>query len=136
MTGNGHENLAPLGSIEVLDAETIARLRALAADVAEANESVLQDLFQTFRQDADERMATLRQANARGELQNVSATLHSLKGASVTIGVVRLAAMCRNLEAELRQSGTSLSKEMLDNLDTCIHDSVIALQTAFGTHAD
>lgn len=123
-------------TLDLLEPETIARLHALAADVAETDENVLRELFQTFRRDALERMETLRRANGEGELRNVSATLHSLKGACVTIGMARLATLCRNLETQLQQTGMCFTEKTLDNLNTCVNESVSALENAFAVETD
>lgn len=137
MPGDTNNKEKPNGStIALLDAEAVARLRSLAADVAEQDESVLLELFETFRNDAFARMEKLREANRKGILREVSATLHSLKGASVTIGVAHLALLCRKLETTLSETQAPISEAALQEFESCCDESLKALQDAFFRDTD
>lgn len=137
MRGKNNDNPDPnQATISLLDAETVARLRSLAADVAEHDESVLLELFETFRKDAFARMEKMRAANQNGNLQEVSATLHSLKGASVTIGVAQLASLCRKLETTLAETQAPLPEAALQEFEACRDESLQALQDAFFRDTD
>lgn len=114
-----------------IDPETVARLRALAGDAAEQDEGILMELFESFRNDAFARLKKLQDANQIEHLQEVSATLHSLKGASLTIGVSQLAELCRKLEAAIATSNSRLSEKNLEEFESCIHASLQALHSAF-----
>lgn len=115
----------------LLDTETVARLRSLAADVAEQDEGVLSELFETFQKDAIARLERLRHANEKDLLREVAATLHSLKGASVTIGVAHLAELCGRFETDLDSTNAALPEAALHELESCRDESLAALRDAF-----
>lgn len=94
-------NLIPEESA-VVDEAALARLTALAAEVAEAGEDLVGELFRTFTVDARTRIAALRVALAQDAFTEAADAVHALKGASSTLGALRLAALCAALERSLR----------------------------------
>ncbi len=58
-------------------------------------------LIDQFTDEATSQMAALREARRRGDAAAFKATLHSLKGSSLTMGARRLAGLCAGLEQQL-----------------------------------
>lgn len=61
------------------------------------------NLINTYVQDSAARFDELRQAFVAGEVDKVRNSVHSLKGASANLGLVRLAELCRQVEEAARE---------------------------------
>ena len=81
----------------VLDEATVDELRALFAG------SDVTVLVQLFLDHADERLAQIRSTHASGDVDGFRQACHTVKGSSATLGALRLAAVCSDLEAEARE---------------------------------
>lgn len=92
----------------VVDEAALARLRALAQDVAEAEEDVVSELLRTFQSDAEVRIRSFAAALTGADGEGAADAVHALKGASATIGARRLSALCAALERWARR-GDDLS---------------------------
>ena len=84
--------------LTILDPELTANLEDLRN---EAGEEFVADLVTGFLERTRERMSALPQALAGGDLASVAAMAHDLKGSSAMLGAGKLAAACRDLEANL-----------------------------------
>ncbi|HKI31570.1 MAG TPA: PAS domain S-box protein [Gemmataceae bacterium] len=78
-----------------VDPATVARLRELATSVGP---SFIGELLATFRQDYVSNVAAMRQAAGADDLTAVRRAAHALKGASASMGALRLRQLCCDLE--------------------------------------
>ena len=60
------------------------------------------DIVDTYLQDAPEQLSGLRTALAAGDLETLGRHAHTLKGNSLSVGATALAAMARDLEERAR----------------------------------
>jgi two-component system, sensor histidine kinase and response regulator len=85
----------PLGP--VLDPEVVGRLESLGKS---AGEDLMGQLAVLFLADADERVATLRQALAGHDAAALARSGHTLGGASANLGATGLARLCGTLATD------------------------------------
>lgn len=71
-------------------------------DVAGGDLDFVDDLAQTYLEDAPLRLAALDDAAAAGDPAGLVAPAHTLKSSSASMGAVRLADLARELEAAAR----------------------------------
>lgn len=62
-------------------------------------------LIDQFLAEAGERVRTLQEAAGRADAHALNAVAHSLKGSSMIMGAVRLAALCAQVEAQVAAAG-------------------------------
>ena len=79
----------------VLDAALAANLRSLEE---EGGREFIVDLVETFLRSSKERIEALRDALAADDPEALGAAAHSLKGSAATLGAMRLARLCREIE--------------------------------------
>lgn len=116
------------GDLPVVDDDTIARLRALMADVSEGDEDLGRDLLETFRADVKRRLATYDTCLARGERADAIEAAHALKGASATVGAPRVSRLCALVEQALR-NGADMEGAR-ERIEREAEDAVRALERA------
>jgi HPt (histidine-containing phosphotransfer) domain-containing protein len=80
----------------VLDLDTIGRWQKLAA---QANPTLLVEIFSSFLEETPPQMERLRQACATGQREPLRREAHALRGASLNLGASAMAGVCRDLEA-------------------------------------
>lgn len=90
------------GELPVVDTGVVERLRTLMADVSEDGEDLASDLVDTFRTDVVQRLDTFDACLARGERDDAIEAAHALKGASATVGALRVSRLCALVEQALR----------------------------------
>jgi HPt (histidine-containing phosphotransfer) domain-containing protein len=78
-------------SVEIFD-------YAKALDLTEGDEDLLRDLIMLFKQESTELMEHLESAVASGDCDSIRKAAHRLKGASASVGGVKIAAAARMLE--------------------------------------
>jgi signal transduction histidine kinase/CheY-like chemotaxis protein len=79
-----------------LDPAPLEQLRRLEASTGR---SILREVVDTFLAETPQRLAKLREALSDGDGEALALFAHSLKGSSGQLGAVRLASLCRELEA-------------------------------------
>jgi signal transduction histidine kinase/CheY-like chemotaxis protein len=79
-----------------LDPAPLEQLRRLEASTGR---SILREVVDTFLAETPQRLAKLREALSGGDGEALALFAHSLKGSSGQLGAVRLASLCRELEA-------------------------------------
>ncbi len=94
---------------EHLDPEVIASLVDLGG---EDEPDLIVELIDLFFEDADVRILDLENAVKAHDWDQVVRVAHTLKGASGTIGALRLSEACKAVEMEARDGG--LTSESLD----------------------
>ena len=88
------------GDVLHLNVDDLVRYSGLAV---ESHPSLLAEILSIFLETTPKTMARLHEAMAKGDLNAVSRTMHSLKGTVGTFGAAKLAALCKHLNEELRQ---------------------------------
>jgi CheY-like chemotaxis protein/HPt (histidine-containing phosphotransfer) domain-containing protein len=97
-----------------LDAETVARLRELAAAT---DASLLTQIFESFLGDGENRIQQLRGALEKGDTEILRKTAHALKGASGNIGALRVAEISQQLQALGEAGSLEGAGELVDQLE-------------------
>jgi HPt (histidine-containing phosphotransfer) domain-containing protein len=121
----------------VIDQNIVQRLVALAERVGPAAEEIKINLLRTFESDAAFRLQCLAEA-LNGEALNEEATqraidaLHTLKGASSTLGVRRVADLCHRLEQQVKAGQHHQVRLSLGPLRAALEEGLGALTLAFG----
>jgi histidine phosphotransfer protein HptB len=69
-----------------------------ALDLTEGDEDLLRELIGLFKEESTELMGQLESAVASGDCDSVRKAAHRLKGASASVGGVKIAATARMLE--------------------------------------
>lgn len=92
--------MAPLPrSGELLDLDVI---RDLADVTADSGPGFLRDVLERFAADALDCLERMRAHVLRGDTASLAREAHRLKGSSGTVGAIRLAAECRDIERTAR----------------------------------
>jgi HPt (histidine-containing phosphotransfer) domain-containing protein len=81
-----------------LDPEAMTRLLEITGD----DQAFVDELVDTFLEDATTQLEALRAAGASGDVASVVRPAHSLKSNSVNVGATVLAELSRALEADAR----------------------------------
>jgi CheY-like chemotaxis protein/HPt (histidine-containing phosphotransfer) domain-containing protein len=79
-------------------------LGALASRLGERGPALLANLLSTWQDESTRRLAELRAAVEAGDAGAVGRAAHAVKGGSASMGAVRLAAVCAEVEAHVRDS--------------------------------
>ena len=95
---------------ETVDYAVLEGLRDLGG------EEMLRELVEMFLDEGQSRLATLRKALEEGDAQSVERVAHTLKGNSVNMGAVRMAALCAELEDVGASGDLSRGPELLERL--------------------
>ncbi len=67
-------------------------------------QTAVKELIELFLEDVPSQLKTLREAEGRDDAKGVERAAHTLKGSCANLGVVRMAAICAELE-EIGRSG-------------------------------
>jgi CheY-like chemotaxis protein/HPt (histidine-containing phosphotransfer) domain-containing protein len=90
----------------------------LLDEVREAASSDFTRLIDQFIHDAGARVATLKDAAARGDAQALNATAHNLKGSSMIMGAAKLAVLCARVEDQVTMSpGSVVTAALMTEID-------------------
>jgi HPt (histidine-containing phosphotransfer) domain-containing protein len=82
----------------VLDPDAMDRL----LEITGGDPGFVDELVDTYLEDAETQLASLRQAALDGNTASIERPAHSLKSSSATVGAMALAELCRSLEADAR----------------------------------
>jgi HPt (histidine-containing phosphotransfer) domain-containing protein len=99
---------------DILDPERLASLREFQE---EGEPDIVIELIEMFLDDLPESLAKLRAAVASGEAKAIERAAHSLKGSGANLGVVRIAAICAEMEAKARSGSPEEAGSMLSQLE-------------------
>jgi HPt (histidine-containing phosphotransfer) domain-containing protein len=95
-----------------IDAQVIENLRALD----DGGDEFLLEVLSVFRAESPLRLAAIRRAAAGSASRELVGVAHALKGSARTLGLVRLAEVCQEIES-LGKSGDCPSEEVLRRLE-------------------
>ena len=74
-------------------------------------------LIDQFLAEASERVRTLQDAASRADAHALNAVAHSLKGSSMIMGAVRLAALCAQVEQQVAAAGGAVTPALMVDID-------------------
>jgi HPt (histidine-containing phosphotransfer) domain-containing protein len=87
-----------LDGVPILDLAVIDELRAATGD----DDEFLADLIATYVGEGTEHLAAMSAAVAAGDSAELVRPAHTLKSSSASVGAMRLAELCRGIEASAR----------------------------------
>jgi signal transduction histidine kinase/CheY-like chemotaxis protein len=83
----------------------------------EGEPDILAELIGLFIADAPNQLKTLKEAAERGDASFIERTAHTLKGSCGSLGAVRMAAICAELEVIGRSGDLSLAPTLISQLE-------------------
>jgi len=92
---NGMDHSEP-----ILDLEVVAELRASTGD----DDEFLRDLVATYVDEVTSHLDAMASAIDAGDPEAIVRPSHTLKSSSASVGALRLAAICRGIEAAGREA--------------------------------
>jgi HPt (histidine-containing phosphotransfer) domain-containing protein len=102
------------GGPELLDAQALARLRALDPG---GKAGLLKRVLSTYTQTLDRMLAQLRTARSTGDLPSLRHVAHALKSSSASVGALALSSQCADVESRVRDGRIDGLDADLDALD-------------------
>ena len=111
-----------------------AALRYLL-EITGGDEAFLDELIETFIQDADNQLRSLGEAVAAGSVEGLVRPAHSLKSNAANVGATRLAGLCRDLEGDARAGTVDSPAERVAAIEAELGAVRDALRTARGSPA-
>ena len=111
-----------------IDESRLADLRELTAP---NGTSLLETMISSFVERSVDRLVVLRRAAEQDDRKLLAGVTHELKGASGTIGAVRVADRCRDLESVIRD-GRAVELTEIDDLAEELDRATTALQSIAG----
>jgi HPt (histidine-containing phosphotransfer) domain-containing protein len=96
---------------------------------------MLSSIVPLFINRASDRLAAMRQAGMLGNLKDLGAAAHELKGASGTVGAVRVEALCLELELAGRPGAPAPREGLLDELEVELASAAEQLTEFVSVHS-
>lgn len=118
------EDIAPPLAVD------LAALRAFAATVGGNDPSFIADLIVSYLESADQLVAAMVIALAQHDWPTLQRAAHTLKSSSATVSANPLAALCRDLEAALRQTPRPIVTNQVEAIRYALNEVKTALQSA------
>lgn len=112
----------------LLEMAVINELKEMDDDLEEDEIGFFQELTETFFEESDELLETIRQAIADGDSETIGKSAHSLKGASANIGANVLAEVCKDVEMKGKSGDISGIEPMIDTLEKIYNQTVTELK--------
>ena len=110
----------------LLDPAVLDELRAATGD----DDEFLRDLVATYVDEADGHLEALGQAAATADAAAIVRPAHTLKSSSASVGAMRLAAICRDIETAGREGRSEGMAEAVDLVRSAWGDTLQALRSA------
>src|SRR6266851_1054007 len=104
--GSGCESIDPEVMIELLDLSRWCE-----------NGDLLGELIDMFYGEFASRLALIREATSRGQLDELDERAHELKGSCLSLGLGRMAILCSQLEALAREGSAEGAHALLDQIE-------------------
>lgn len=102
-----------------IDQEAFARLLEITGGEIE----FVDELVDTYLDDGAQTIELLRDAAARGAVEDLVRPAHSLKSSSVNVGALQLGELCRTLEEAARRGEVSHPAEWVERIATGFDDA-------------
>lgn len=113
-------------SVPILDENIVMELRDLM-------EEEFNDLMDTYLRDLPNHLARIQDARSAGDSESIWRIAHTLKAASGSIGALRIAELCRQLEMAGRDQAHQLMAPLLEQLPTVAEETETALRSQLDT---
>lgn len=102
-----------------IDADAFARLLEITGGEIE----FVDELVETYLDDGTQTVEQLREAAARGAIEDLVRPAHSLKSSSVNVGALQLGEQCRALEEAARRGEVPHPAEWVERIATGFDDA-------------
>jgi two-component system sensor histidine kinase/response regulator len=112
---NGSAKTASGSGCESIDPEVMIELLDLSRSCEKGD--FLGELIDMFYGEFASRLALIREASARGELEELDERAHELKGSCLSLGLGRMATLCSQLEALAREGSAEGAHALLDQIE-------------------
>ncbi len=116
----------------VLDDKTIEHIRTVSEDIDPA---FLDELIGIYLAQTPKLMEALATAARQGDLETLEASAHRLKGSSLNLGVVRMAALCGEIEKQAAAGSAADAEAMARSLAETFAAAEAALRALKGSGA-
>jgi len=112
---NGFAKAAAGWGCESIDPEVMIELLDLSRSCE--NGDFLGELIDMFYGEFASRLALIREASSRGQLDELDERAHELKGSCLSLGLGRMATLCSQLEALAREGSAEGAHALLDQIE-------------------
>jgi two-component system, sensor histidine kinase and response regulator len=112
---NGATKATSASSCDSLDPEVMIELLDLSRSCESGD--FLGELIDMFYGELDSRLASIREASARGQLGELDERAHEFKGSCLSLGLARMAMLCGQLEALAREGSAESAQPLLDEIE-------------------
>ena len=112
--GGTRSEAPPEVSVDPLDRSALQSLRELQE---EGEPDLLKQLIELFLKETPSQLAALREAVQRGDAQSTDQVAHALKGCCLSMGAVRLASACTELQKAGARGDLAGAPEILHRLE-------------------
>ena len=112
---NGFAKAAAGSGCESIDPEVMIELLDLSRSCE--NGDFLGELIDMFYGEFASRLALIREASSRGQLDELDERAHELKGSCLSLGLGRMATLCSQLEALAREGSAEGAHALLDQIE-------------------
>jgi HPt (histidine-containing phosphotransfer) domain-containing protein len=108
--------------VEIIDTDILSELSVLDAED-------LRDLIELYFADVATQLGLLREALASGDIDTVAGCAHRIKGASLSVGAARVAALATELEDNAKAGDTASAPELAASLESELDPTRAALSS-------
>ncbi len=112
---NGSAKAAAGSGCESIDPEVMIELLDLSRSCE--NGDFLGELIDMFYGEFASRLALIREASSRGQLDELDERAHELKGSCLSLGLGRMATLCSQLEALAREGSAEGAHTLVDQIE-------------------
>src|SRR5690606_16862864 len=100
----------------ILNQEVLDKLKVFA------DSNTLLNIYNDFETEAIGQIEACKNSFKTEDIKNILNNLHTLKGTSGTLGVVRVEKLSREIESQLKQNNLTNLEEGLNELDTAFQE--------------
>lgn len=106
---NGNQAAAEQSDNEIFDKEVFDKLKTYA------NAQTLNKIYSEFEKEVEEQLDVCKNSMLTDDIQTILNNLHTLKGTSGTLGVIKVEKLARQVESDLKSGNPiDLEKELVD----------------------
>ena len=109
---------------EILDQAALDGIRALQTD---GGPNVLKRVIDLYLDDAPKLIQRLKYAVAAEDAPEIERAAHTLKSTSASLGALKLAQLCKELEASARLNSTAKAKQIFSEFEAAYNGVRVAL---------
>lgn len=109
---------------ELLDFNVIKGLK----DLGDNDNSFLKEIIDLYIAQYPELLANIKNSNLKNDLENLSQSAHTLKGASLNVGAKKIAEICKVIEENSKSGVTGGYDTLINDLESFYSLSIVELQ--------